>query len=491
MDYYRIFTDAAVIIASDGTVVKDSGEWKRLSNSYRYDLPALRSKITELDLELAAEKEKVRMAEANRDHMARDLEAAQADLNRELYAKSSEGVAAHVTELQTKLAKANAELADCKRRLDAYGADVDLRVYVAEGKTENYKELLETERAARNQAEEGLVAMRAAYEAEKERREDAEGAEADLATARADVADLRSIAESGSAERDAMRRRLERAERPAPPVKCSWCRDTGVEDSGNNELPCQHCLAGAAALFNHLGALRTGAQVLDDLGLKPAPSPTPPDPTLPLAARVVELTEKLSTETAKRQGAEAACDYMGRELQTALADFKREMRDLRDVLDVQQRRIDALNGLRAADRIDSAKGLEFVKSVLDILGLDHKGPGLYEANLTALRKLKTQLRNEVSANEDLKSHLDESQKVVKSQSKALRDYERAYAPLPSATKALADEQDMDFKHGKPAGLTRQELIDACITAAFKAGQDAVQRQGPSPALMFLAEELRK
>jgi hypothetical protein len=35
--------------------------------------------------------------------------------------------------------------------------------------------------------------------------------------------------------------------------KCTECNDTGVIETGNNDLPCDHCPAGAAALFNSCG----------------------------------------------------------------------------------------------------------------------------------------------------------------------------------------------------------------------------------------------
>jgi hypothetical protein len=31
---------------------------------------------------------------------------------------------------------------------------------------------------------------------------------------------------------------------------CTWCSDTGVIETGSNDLPCEHCPAGRDALFN-------------------------------------------------------------------------------------------------------------------------------------------------------------------------------------------------------------------------------------------------
>jgi hypothetical protein len=45
-------------------------------------------------------------------------------------------------------------------------------------------------------------------------------------------------------------------------VKCEKCNDTGVYETGNNDLPCD-CPAGDAALFNRSGVLGavTGAEI--------------------------------------------------------------------------------------------------------------------------------------------------------------------------------------------------------------------------------------
>ena len=35
--------------------------------------------------------------------------------------------------------------------------------------------------------------------------------------------------------------------------KCTECYDTGVIETGNNDLPCDYCKLGAIALFNQAG----------------------------------------------------------------------------------------------------------------------------------------------------------------------------------------------------------------------------------------------
>jgi len=44
--------------------------------------------------------------------------------------------------------------------------------------------------------------------------------------------------------------------------QCSKCNDTGVHDTGNNDLPCD-CPAGETALFNQAGVIGpvTGAEI--------------------------------------------------------------------------------------------------------------------------------------------------------------------------------------------------------------------------------------
>jgi hypothetical protein len=45
-------------------------------------------------------------------------------------------------------------------------------------------------------------------------------------------------------------------------AKCTICNDTGIEETGNNDLPCD-CPAGDTAMFNQAGVdgLITGKQV--------------------------------------------------------------------------------------------------------------------------------------------------------------------------------------------------------------------------------------
>ena len=54
-------------------------------------------------------------------------------------------------------------------------------------------------------------------------------------------------ASGDSRDGEAYRRELAR-QQPAPPA-CSECKDTGVIETGNNDLPC-HCPAGLTAVFN-------------------------------------------------------------------------------------------------------------------------------------------------------------------------------------------------------------------------------------------------
>ena len=35
--------------------------------------------------------------------------------------------------------------------------------------------------------------------------------------------------------------------------ECKTCNDTGIEETGNNDLPCDDCPKGATALFNEAG----------------------------------------------------------------------------------------------------------------------------------------------------------------------------------------------------------------------------------------------
>ena len=36
-------------------------------------------------------------------------------------------------------------------------------------------------------------------------------------------------------------------------ARCAHCNDTGVNETGNNDLPCDYCPAGDTALFNQAG----------------------------------------------------------------------------------------------------------------------------------------------------------------------------------------------------------------------------------------------
>jgi hypothetical protein len=50
------------------------------------------------------------------------------------------------------------------------------------------------------------------------------------------------------------------------PMKCEKCQDTGVIETGNNDLPCE-CPAGDKAIFNVVGGQQTGAQLKRELGI--------------------------------------------------------------------------------------------------------------------------------------------------------------------------------------------------------------------------------
>lgn len=56
-------------------------------------------------------------------------------------------------------------------------------------------------------------------------------------------------------------------------MKCQKCKDTGVIETGNNDIPCV-CPEGDTAIFNdaELGAI-TGKQLKKKLGFKPAKLP--------------------------------------------------------------------------------------------------------------------------------------------------------------------------------------------------------------------------
>ncbi len=46
---------------------------------------------------------------------------------------------------------------------------------------------------------------------------------------------------------------------------CTKCNDTGVIDTGNNDLPCESCIKGKTALFNVGGGeQQTGEEVLQN-----------------------------------------------------------------------------------------------------------------------------------------------------------------------------------------------------------------------------------
>ncbi len=45
-------------------------------------------------------------------------------------------------------------------------------------------------------------------------------------------------------------------------MNCKHCNDTGVNETGNNDLPCDYCPAGDTALFNVSGrGTLTGVEV--------------------------------------------------------------------------------------------------------------------------------------------------------------------------------------------------------------------------------------
>lgn len=77
-------------------------------------------------------------------------------------------------------------------------------------------------------------------------------------------------------------------------MPCPTCKDTGVIDTGNNDLPCP-CPAGDRAMFNVAGkpTPQRGAEVRRDLSQKavhpPSPPPTPP-PARPEYVACIEAT---------------------------------------------------------------------------------------------------------------------------------------------------------------------------------------------------------
>ena len=49
---------------------------------------------------------------------------------------------------------------------------------------------------------------------------------------------------------------------PEDEVICRHCNDSGVIETGNNDLPCEHCPKGQTAVFNTGYGQQTGEQVL-------------------------------------------------------------------------------------------------------------------------------------------------------------------------------------------------------------------------------------
>ena len=52
---------------------------------------------------------------------------------------------------------------------------------------------------------------------------------------------------------------------------CEDCKDTGVIETGNNDLPCPNCPAGQTAVFNTPEGAKTGAELLARLYVTPPP----------------------------------------------------------------------------------------------------------------------------------------------------------------------------------------------------------------------------
>ena len=67
-------------------------------------------------------------------------------------------------------------------------------------------------------------------------------------------------------------------------MTCKTCDGTGVEETGNNDLPC-HCPLGDAAQFNLTGVegLVTGAEIKRHFH-NGSPEPLDPDPRTPMKA---------------------------------------------------------------------------------------------------------------------------------------------------------------------------------------------------------------
>ena len=62
-------------------------------------------------------------------------------------------------------------------------------------------------------------------------------------------------------------------------MNCKHCNDTGVNETGNNDLPCEECALGATAIFNctdgHGGHQETGMQVFLEYNPPHRPIPGP------------------------------------------------------------------------------------------------------------------------------------------------------------------------------------------------------------------------
>lgn len=56
-------------------------------------------------------------------------------------------------------------------------------------------------------------------------------------------------------------------------MNCKKCNDTGVWETGNNDLPCEECPLGATAIFSTVDGQQTGLQVFN--GYNPPRRPIP------------------------------------------------------------------------------------------------------------------------------------------------------------------------------------------------------------------------
>jgi hypothetical protein len=54
--------------------------------------------------------------------------------------------------------------------------------------------------------------------------------------------------------------------------KCSHCNDSGVIETGNNDLPCEHCPKGRTAVFNTMDGRQTGEQMVTQEFGRPMPA---------------------------------------------------------------------------------------------------------------------------------------------------------------------------------------------------------------------------